>query len=132
MHNLGQISRAVIAARPARSVQFSAFCFLLFQSVATAAVQVIGVQHQPDYYYPEFNCYWNASAYPGPCRTPILGTTVHVYVKNTGPGSITLNDANLITASTTYSLKTIIKKSTSTTINPKEQNSIYFYWDFPP
>ncbi len=130
MDNLGRIIRAVIA--PARQFQFSALCFWLLPAAASAAVHVIGVQHQPDYYFPEFNCYWNASAYPGPCRTPILGTTVHVYVKNTGPGSITLNDANLTTSSATYSLKTIIKKSTSTTINPKEQNSIYFYWDFPP
>jgi hypothetical protein len=103
-----------------------------FAFPAAAAVQIIGVQYQPDYYFPEFNCYWNASAYPGPCRVPVRGATVHVYVKNTGPGSVTLNDANWSTASSTYSLKTIIKRSTSTTINPQGQNSIYFYWDNPP
>ena len=93
---------------------------------ANAAVTILGVQYQPDQYFPEFDCYWNASAYPGSCRTPILGATLHLYVKNTGASAVTLNDLNLTTASATYSLKTIIKKSLSGTINPDELNSIYF------
>ena len=62
---------------------------------ANAAVTILGAQYQPDQYFPEFDCYWNASAYPGPCRTPIRGATVHVYVKNTGASAVTMNDLNL-------------------------------------
>jgi len=101
---------------------------VLTSASADAAISVLGTQYQPDQYFPEFNCYWNASAYPGPCRTPILGATIHLYVKNTGASAVTINDAML----GPYSLKTIIKKSTRGNINPDEQNSIYFYWDDPP
>jgi hypothetical protein len=98
-------------------------CSLWTQSVF-GQVTIVGVQYQPDYYFPENDCYWNSSAYPGPCRTPVLGATVHVYVKNTGASSVTINDATLAG----YSLTNVIKTSTST----HEAASIYFYWDNPP
>src|SRR5512136_2485901 len=98
---------------------------------ANAAVTIVGTQYQPDPYFPEFDCYWNASAYPGACRTPIRGATLHVYVKNTGTAAVTIDDVNLTTPSATYSLKTIIKTSTAS-YNPDGQSSIYFYWDNPP
>jgi hypothetical protein len=97
----------------------------------SAGVTILGAQYVPDQYFPEFDCYWNASAYPGPCRTPIRGATMHLYFKNTGASSVTINDLNFTTASSTYSLKTIIKKSTGS-YNPDELNNIYFYWDNPP
>ena len=100
-------------------------------TAAKAAVTILGTQYQPDPYFPEFDCYWNASAYPGPCRTPIRGATLHVYVKNTGASAVTIDDMNLTTPSATYSLTKIIKTSTAS-YNPDGQSSIYFYWDNPP
>ena len=54
-----------------------------------------------------------------------------MYVKNTGATAITLNDLNLTTSSSTYSLKAIIKTSTAS-YNPDGLSNIYFYWDNPP
>jgi hypothetical protein len=104
-----------------------ALVIALGRDAADAAVTMLGAQYQPDQYFPEFNCYWNASAYPGSCRTPTRGATIHAYVKNTGTLPITITDASL----GTYSLTTVIKKS-GASWNPDEQNSIYFYWDDPP
>lgn len=94
---------------------------------ARAGVILLGTQYVPDQYFPEFDCYWNASAYPGPCTVPRLGATYHILIKNTGAASITIDDTTLVG----YNLKTVIKKSTASW-NPDELNSIYFYWDDPP
>ena len=63
-------------------------CSLPF-SIANGAVTLLGTQYQPDPYFPAFDCYWNAGNYPNGCRTPTLGATVHVYLKNTGASSVT-------------------------------------------
>ncbi|MCX8090310.1 MAG: immunoglobulin domain-containing protein [Verrucomicrobiae bacterium] len=92
-----------------------------------SAVQVIGTQYNQDRLFPEFNCYYSHRNYPN-CPTAFrAGATAFVYVRNPGPGSVTISDATLAG----YSLQTVIKKSTASW-NPKEQNSIFFYWDNPP
>ncbi len=94
---------------------------------ANAAVTMIGTQYRVDQLFPEFDCYWNFWADPSGCPTNRAGATVHVYVKNTGASSVTIDDATIAG----YSLKTVIKMSTAN-FNPDQQNSIYFYWDNPP
>jgi hypothetical protein len=96
---------------------------------AYADIKVLGVQYRQDQNFPEFDCYWSSSGYPNSCTagSNYLGATVHVFLQNTGVSTISITDATLAG----YSLKSVIKCSTQTTINPKLQNSIYFYWDSP-
>ena len=89
-----------------------------------AEIQVIGVQYQPDRGFPEYDCLWHSTPYPGPCGDLVPGANVKVFVKNTGLTPETINDATLAG----YSLKTVIQ------INPAQGGaaSIYFYWSTPP
>jgi hypothetical protein len=93
-----------------------------------AAVEIIGAQYRQDRLFPEFNCYYSSGNYPTSCPQFLPGATVCVLVKNAGTSPVTITDATLAG----YSLQTVIKMSTSGTINPDQQNSIYFYWDNPP
>ncbi len=94
---------------------------------ANAAVTVIGAQYKPDRVFPEYDCYWNFAGYPNSCRTNQTGATVYVYLKNTGTSAALVTDATLAG----YSLKTAIAIGDAS-VNPGQQNSIYFYWDDPP
>jgi len=64
-------------------------------TVANAAVQVLGVQYQQDVPYNEFDCIWNDKTYPTNCPPRSLGCNIHVYLKNTGGGSVTITDVTL-------------------------------------
>jgi hypothetical protein len=58
-----------------------------------ADVAVIGVQYRPDQVFPEHNCFWDAAQYPSYCPTPDpLGGTVHVFLRNNGTASVTMQD----------------------------------------
>ena len=59
---------------------------------ANAAITVLGVQYQPDRAFPEHDCFWNESQYPN-CSASLLGAHVHVFLRNTGSSSVTLQDA---------------------------------------
>ncbi len=61
-------------------------------SAAEAAVTVLGVQYQPDQAFPAYDCLWRESQYPGPCSPSLLGANVHVYVRNDGASSVTIQD----------------------------------------
>ncbi len=91
---------------------------------ASGAVTVIGVQYQQDNPYTEYQCIWHDRNYPTDCGGVVGGSNVHVYLKNTGSSSVTINDVTLAG----YSLKTVIKRSSTY----HDANSIYFYWDNPP
>ncbi len=95
---------------------------------ASAALTVIGTMYREDQMFPELDCYWNGGNYPNACPTNHPGVTLHVYVKNTGASSATITDAIL----GGYSMATVIKRSTDSSINEKGLNSIYFNWDNPP
>ncbi len=89
---------------------------------AKAAIQVLGVQYQQDLPYNEFDCIWNDKTYPTNCPPRALGCNVHVFVKNTGGGSVTITDATLAG----YSLED------SLVLGDHDSRSIYYNWDNPP
>ncbi len=91
---------------------------------AGGAVSVIGVQYQQDNPYEEYLCWYHYGNYPTSCGVAVAGSNVHVFLKNTGGSSVTINDVTL----GGYSLKTVLKRNT----NFHDANSIYFYWDDPP
>ncbi len=94
-------------------------------AAASGAVTLLGVQYQPDDWFPEFNCIWNDKDYPNSCnisRGP--GCNVHVYLKNTGASSVSISSVQL----TGYDLATVLKLNTTV----HNARSIYFYWDNPP
>ncbi len=74
-------------------------------SVARAAVTLLGTTYQPDQAFPEHQCFWNESQFPGPCSAAALGANLHVYVRNTGPSSVTISDVTLAG----YSLSDILR-----------------------
>ena len=88
---------------------------LLFTVVATSAVcatasgavTLLGVQYQQDDPMPEFDCIWYDPNYPSCVNLdyPFTGSNVHVYLRNDGASSVTVNDATLAG----YSLNTVIK-----------------------
>ncbi len=92
--------------------------------VADAAVTLLGVQYQQDNPYTEYQCIWHDRNYPTDCGAVVGGSNVHVYLRNDGASSVTINDVTLAG----YSLKTVIKRSATY----HNANSIYFYWDNPP
>jgi hypothetical protein len=93
-------------------------------STADAAVELLGVQYQQDNPYSEFSCWYHYGNYPTSCGTVITGCNVHVFLKNTGPSSVTINNVTLAG----YNLSTILKRNATF----HDANSIYFYWDDPP
>jgi hypothetical protein len=92
-------------------------------AAAHAAVQVIGAQYQPDQLFPEYDCLWHDRNYPTSCSANISGCHLHVFIKNTGGGSVTVSDVTV----KGYSLETILKDG-----NISGARSIYYYWDNPP
>ncbi len=96
----------------------------LVAHTASAAIQVIGAQYQQDIPYNEFDCIWNDKTYPTNCPPRALGCNVHVYLKNTGGGSVTITDVILAG----YSLADSLAEDA----NVHYARSIYFRWDNPP
>lgn len=89
-----------------------------------AAVAILGAQYQQDEPYPEFNCIWSDSSYPGSCPSRAPGCNVHVYLKNTGASAVTIDDVTIAG----YNLNTILKANSSY----HDSRSIYYNWDTPP
>jgi hypothetical protein len=89
-----------------------------------AQIVVLGVQYQQDNPYPEYNCWYRYGGYPTSCDSSVTGAYVHVFLKNNGGSSVTMNDVTLAG----YSLKTVLKRDP----NLNDSASIYYYWDDPP
>ena len=70
---------------------------------------MIGVQYQPDRGFPEYDCLWHSTPYPGNCGDLVPGCNVKVFVQNTGASGETINDATLAG----YSLKTVIQMNSA-------------------
>ena len=94
-------------------------------NAADAAVTVLGVQYQQDNPYSEYLCIWHDRQYPTYCGVDVVGANVHLYLRNDGASSVTVNDVTLAG----YSLKTVIRTKA---VGKHEPSSIYFYWDNPP
>jgi len=63
---------------------------------ATAQVTVLGVQYRSDRAFPEHECFWHHSDLPGPCGpSEPLGASIHVFLHNSGPSSVTVQDVVL-------------------------------------
>ena len=80
---------------------------VLMSAGADAAVTLLGVQYQQDNPYTEYQCIWHDRNYPTDCGAVVGGSNVHVYLRNDGTSSVTINDVTLAG----YSLKTVIKRS---------------------
>jgi hypothetical protein len=88
---------------------------------ASAAVQVIGVQHQQDRFFPEDNCIWHDRQYPGPCSSAAFtGQVVKVFLKNTGSSAVAVTDAKLAG----WSLNQVLAERVVSEIN--RPRSIYY------
>jgi len=70
-----------------------------------ADVVLLGVQYRPDRAFPEHECFWHESQFPGPCSASSLGASVHVYLRNTGASAVTVRDVLLAGESLKYALK---------------------------
>ena len=92
---------------------------------ASASISVLGVQYQQDELFPEYNCIWHDKDYPTSCSGTYLGGNLHVYIKNTGASSVSLDDMTLAG----YSLNTVVKLDPSG--NQHEARSVYYYFDNP-
>ena len=88
-------------------------------ATANANFTVIGVQYQPDWAFPEYECLWHSTPYPGNCGSLVPGCNVKVFVQNTGSTPEMINDATLAG----YSLKTVIQIAAS----QGGAASIYYY-----
>ena len=106
-----------------RIVGSAALVIGLTCSAVNAAVQVIGVQYQPDQLFPEYNCIWHDRNYPTSCQSNIPGCNVHVFLKNTGGGPVTVTDATV----KGYSLEDILQDG-----DIIGARSLYYNWDIPP
>jgi len=93
-------------------------------SIAGAAVELLGTQYQQDNPYLEYMCWYHYGNYPTSCGVELTGSNAHVFLKNTGGSSVTINDVTLAG----YNLDTILRRNASL----QDSNSIYYYWDNPP
>jgi hypothetical protein len=90
------MKRLVSFSWPGLALVFCAAGVSVLCMSADAAVQIIGVQHQRDQFFPEDNCIWHDRQYPGPCSSAAFtGQVVKVFLKNTGAASATVTDATL-------------------------------------
>jgi len=65
-------------------------------SAANAAITLIGVQYKPDRALPEYECFWHPDQLPEPCGPSApMGASVHVFLLNSGPSSVTVQDVTL-------------------------------------
>lgn len=65
-------------------------------TTADGAVTLLGTQYRPDQAFPEHECFWNPSQFPGPCGpSSPMGASVHVFLFNSGPSSVTVQDVTL-------------------------------------
>jgi len=75
-------------------------------AAARADVTILGVQYRPDRAFPEHECFWHQSQFPGPCGpSSPMGATVHVYLRNDGSSSVTVQDMLLAGLSLEMALK---------------------------
>lgn len=64
-----------------------------FCAAARADLILLGVQYRADRSFPEYECFWRDSQYPGPCgASDPMGATVHVFLRNTGTSPVAVND----------------------------------------
>jgi len=89
-------------------------------SIARAGVTLLGIQYQPDRGFPEHQCFWGEKNYPTSCGSTYLGANVHLFLRNTGPSSITVSDVTLAG----LSLKTCLKERIDA--DKRHAYSIYF------
>ena len=94
-------------------------------AAVNGAVSLLGVQYQQDDPYTEYLCYWHDANYPTGCGADVVGSNVHVYLKNDGASEVTIEDVYL----EGYSLKTVIEQKME---NDHKCYSIYYHWDNPP
>jgi hypothetical protein len=97
----------------------------IIPTAANAAVTLLGVQYQQDNPYTEYLCLWHDRGYPTSCGADAVGANLHVYLRNDGASSVTIDDVTLAG----YSLDTVIKHDEYHGHHPY---SIFFYWDDPP
>lgn len=65
-------------------------------SAANAAVTLLGTQYKPDRAFPEHECFWHPSQLPGPCGpSSPMGASAHIFLFNSGPSSVTVQDVTL-------------------------------------
>ncbi|HSW44490.1 MAG TPA: immunoglobulin domain-containing protein [Phycisphaerae bacterium] len=67
--------------------------FTAAATLAIAEVTVLGVQYKADQAFPEHDCFWDAANYPSSCPpTDPLGGSIHVFLRNNGSTSVTVQD----------------------------------------
>jgi len=95
-------------------------------TAAYGDIALLGVQYQEDEFDSDFYCFWDVQDYPTSCPTYYApGANAHVFFKNTGESSVTIDDIEL----EDYSLPVVIKEKV---LGQNVAHSIYFYWDDPP
>ncbi len=96
------------------------FCCVL-PGFAAAQVSLLGIQYRPDQAFPEHDCFWRESQYPGPCSgANPLGASVHVFLKNSGGSPVTVSDVVLAG----FSLKEVLVEQEQ--VVKRHPASIYF------
>jgi len=99
MRNLGKVHRCRIY------ILLVVLLSSMFYTTANAAVTLLGVQYKPDQAFPEHECFWNHSQLPGPCGpSSPLGSSIHVFLHNTGSSSVTVQDVVFVG----FSLKQVL------------------------
>ena len=94
-------------------------------TIAIADVSLLGLQYQEDEPFTEYLCLWHDRDYPTSCGVDLPGANLHVFLKNDGASSVTLDDVTLAG----YSLDTVLKYKA---LGDHHCNSIWYYWDNPP
>lgn len=60
---------------------------------AQAGVALLGVQYKPDQAFPEHECFWHESQFPGSCGpSSPMGASIHVFLRNDGSSPVTVQD----------------------------------------
>jgi hypothetical protein len=63
---------------------------------AMGQVTLLGVQYKPDRIFAEHECFWHQDQLPGPCGPSApMGASVHVFLLNSGPTAVTVQDVTL-------------------------------------
>ncbi len=84
-----------------RSIYTSLLCLCILASSlaspkAIGQVTLLGVQYRADTAFPEHECFWHESQFPGPCSpSSPLGASLHVFIRNDGPAPVTVRDMTL-------------------------------------
>jgi hypothetical protein len=92
-------------------------------AAAKADLQLLGVQYRADQAFPEHECFWHSSDLPAPCgASDPMGASAHVFLRNTGPSAVTVQDVLLAG----YSLATCLE--TQYENDGRQPASIYYYY----